>query len=112
MPALDQRPGWIEVIFAAPDEPAEVNRLARLRVFLLPSGLRLFVGRDLEDRERLQEVVRRARGWSILMVLVLGGFAAWFVTKRVLSRVDAIRCRQRADHGWQSLRTPAGDQSR
>lgn len=90
VPALDQRPGWIEVNFAAPDEPAEVNRLARLRVFLLPSGLRLFVGRDLEDRERLQEVVRRARGWSILMVLVLGGFAAWFVTKRVLSRVDAI----------------------
>lgn len=90
VPALDQRPGWIEVKFAAPDEPSDVNRLARLRVFLLPSGLRLFVGRDLEDRARLQEVIRRARGWSILMVLSLGGFGAWFVTRRVLSRVDAI----------------------
>lgn len=90
VPALDQRPGWIEVQFGAPDEPSDVSRLARLRVFLLPSGLRLFVGRDLEDRARLQEVIRRARGWSILMVLALGGFGAWFVTRRVLSRVDAI----------------------
>jgi len=90
VPALNQRPGWIEVEFRAPDEPSEVSRLAKLRVFLLPSGFRLFVGRDLEDRARLQEVIRRARGWSLLMVLVLGGFGAWFVTRRVLSRVDAI----------------------
>ncbi|MCZ8375021.1 MAG: ATP-binding protein [Beijerinckiaceae bacterium] len=90
VPALDQRPGWIEVNFGAPDEPAEVNRLAKLRVFLLPSGFRLFVGRDLEDRARLQEVIRRARRWTVLLVLVLGGFGAWFVTRRVLARVDAI----------------------
>ncbi|MCZ8260802.1 MAG: ATP-binding protein [Beijerinckiaceae bacterium] len=90
VPALDQRPGWIEVNFGAPDEPAEVNRLAKLRVFLLPSGFRLFVGRDLEDRARLQEVIRRARGWTLVLVLLLGGFGAWFVTRRVLARVDAI----------------------
>lgn len=90
VPALNQRPGWIEVNFRAPDEPAEVNRLAKLRVFLLPSGFRLFVGRDLEDRARLQEVIRRARGWTVLLVLVLGGFGAWFVTRRVLARIDGI----------------------
>lgn len=90
VPALDQRPGWIEVGFNWPDEPDVVQRQSKLRVFLLPSGLRLFVGRDLEERARLGEVIRRARGWSLFMVLLLGGFGAWFVTRHVLSRVDAI----------------------
>lgn len=90
VPALDQRPGWIEAKFNWPDEPEEVRRESKLRVFLLPTGLRLFVGRDLEERARLGEVIRRARGWSLLMVLLLGGFGAWFVTKYVLGRVDAI----------------------
>lgn len=88
--ALDQQPGWIDVPYNWPDESEDVRRLARLRVFILPGDMRLFVGRDLEERGRLQEVIRRARGWSLLMILLLGGFSAWFVTKRVLSRVDAI----------------------
>lgn len=90
VPTLDQRPGWIEARFNRPDDDDEVKRLAKLRVFLLPSGVRLFVGRDLEERARLNEVIRRARGWSFLMVLLLGGFGALFVTRRILSRVDAI----------------------
>ncbi len=90
VPTLEQQPGWLEAKFNWPDEPSDINRLAKLRVFLLPSGLRLFVGRDLEERARLNEVIRRARGWSLLMVVLLGGFGAWFVTRRVLGRVDAI----------------------
>lgn len=95
VPALDQRPGWMEARFNWPDEGEEVRRLARIRVFVLPTGFRLFVGRDLEERQRLQEVIRRARGWSLLMVLLLGGFTAWFVTSRVLRRVDAIAASSR-----------------
>jgi signal transduction histidine kinase len=90
VPALDQVPGWIEVRFNWPDESEEIARLAKLRVFRLPGNLRLFVGRDLEERARLEEAIRRARGWSLLMVVLLGGFGAWFVTRRVLSRIDAI----------------------
>lgn len=90
VPALDQKPGWVELPFNWPDETEEVHRLAKLRVFVLPGNLRLFVGRDLEERARLEEAIRRARGWSLLMVLLLGGFGAWFVTRRVLSRVDGI----------------------
>jgi signal transduction histidine kinase len=96
VPALEQRAGWIDARFNWPDESAEIRRLAKIRVFVLPTGLRLFVGRDLEEKERLQEVIRRARGWSLLMVIVLGGFTAWFVTRRVLSRVDAIAASSRA----------------
>lgn len=90
VPALTVNPGWIEMNYNWPDEPEGVARLAKVRVFLLPSGLRLFVGRDLEERLRLQEVVRRARGLSLLLVVSLGGFGAWFVTKRVLARVEGV----------------------
>lgn len=90
IPALQQNVGWSEARYNWPDESEEIDRLAKLRVFALPSGLRLIVGRDLEERKRLGEVIRRARGWSLLMVILLGGFGVWFVTKRVLSRVDAI----------------------
>jgi signal transduction histidine kinase len=90
VPALTVNPGWIEMSYNWPDEPESVGRLAKVRVFLLPSNLRLFVGRDLEERSRLQEVTRRARGLSLLLVVLLGGFGAWFVTKRVLARVDGV----------------------
>jgi signal transduction histidine kinase len=90
VPALTVSPGWIEIGYNWPDEPETVARLAKVRVFLLASGLRLFVGRDLEERSRLQEVVRRARGLSLLLVVSLGGFGAWFVTKRVLARVEGV----------------------
>lgn len=96
VPALEQRAGWTEAAFSWPDEGTEVRRLAKIRVFVLPTGFRLFVGRDLEEKARLQEVIRRARGWSLLMVVLLGGFTAWFVTSRVLRRVDAIAASSRA----------------
>jgi signal transduction histidine kinase len=90
VPALTVSPGWGDVRYNWPDEASEPGRLAKVRVFLLPSNLRLFVGRDLEERSRLQEVIRRARGFTLLLVVLLGGFGAWFVTKRVLARVDGV----------------------
>ncbi len=59
-----------------------------MRVFVLPAGFRLLVGRDVEERERLGIVIRRAAGWSLLLVFVLGCFASWFVARRVLKRID------------------------
>ncbi|CAN1510135.1 BaeS Signal transduction histidine kinase [Rhabdaerophilaceae bacterium] len=90
IPALNASPGWSELQYRWPDEADDAARLARVRVFLLPSGLRLFVGRDLEERARLDVVIRRARRFTLLLVLVLGGFGAWFVTKRVLARVESV----------------------
>ena len=41
-------------------------------MFQLPAGFRLLVGRDLEERERLYDVVLAAGRWSVAIVLVLG----------------------------------------
>ena len=38
----------------------------------LPGGFRLLVGRDLDERERLYDVVLSAGKWSAAIVVVLG----------------------------------------
>ena len=48
------------------------------------------VGRDLDERERLYNIVLAAGRWSIAIVIVLGLAGGLFVTRRVLRRVDAM----------------------
>jgi signal transduction histidine kinase len=50
----------------------------------------LLVGRDLEERERLYDIVIGAGRWSAALVIVLGLAGGFFVTRRVLKRVDAM----------------------
>ncbi|MCU0817878.1 MAG: ATP-binding protein [Beijerinckiaceae bacterium] len=90
VPVQSVSPGWSEMRYNWPDEADDIARRAKVRTFILPSGLRLFVGRDLEEQDRLQITIRRARGISLLLVLLMGGFGAWFVTKRVLKRVEGV----------------------
>ncbi len=87
--ALD-RPGEREIQYSRTSEGVETPSQALVRVFILPAGFRLLVGRDLEERERLSVVIWRAAGWSLLLVVVLGCFASWFVARRVLKRIDGM----------------------
>lgn len=60
------------------------------RVFQLPGGFRLLVGRDLDEREQLYNIVISAGRWSIAIVIILGLVGGLFVTRQVLRRVDAM----------------------
>ncbi|AXK80788.1 sensor histidine kinase [Pseudolabrys taiwanensis] len=87
--------GWIETSYRRLDESEASERgdhehHALVRVFQLPGGFRLLVGRDLEERERLYTIVLSAGRWSVLIVVVLGLAGGLFVTRRVLRRVDAM----------------------
>jgi signal transduction histidine kinase len=90
-PGVLDRPGQREIVYqrSRDDRVREPHR-AIVRVFVLPGGFRLLVGRDIEERARLREVIRRAFGWSMLLVLGLGFFGGLFVTTRVLRRVEAM----------------------
>ena len=82
--------GWTETAYRRHDDPEGVEHQALVRVFQLPGGFRLLVGRDLEERDRLRDVVFAAGRWSLAIVVVLGVAGGLFVTRRVLKRVDAM----------------------
>src|SRR6516225_10061797 len=82
--------GWTETAYRRLDDPDGAEHHALVRVFQLPGGFRLLVGRDLEERERLRDIVLAAGRWSLAIVIVLGLAGGLFVTRRVLKRVDAM----------------------
>jgi hypothetical protein len=82
--------GWTETAYRRLDDPDGPGHHALVRVFQLPGGFRLLVGRDLEERERLNDIVLAAGRWSLAVVMVLGIAGGLFVTRRVLKRVDAM----------------------
>ena len=82
--------GWKETFYRRQEESDAVEHHALVRVFQLPGGFRLLVGRDLEEREHIYDVVISAGRWSILVVVVLGLIGGFFVARRVLRRVDAM----------------------
>jgi signal transduction histidine kinase len=82
--------GWVETAYRRLDDPDGNEHHALARVFRLPAGFRLLVGRDLEERERLRDIILAAGRWSLAIVIVLGVAGGLFVTRRVLKRVDAM----------------------
>jgi signal transduction histidine kinase len=82
--------GWTETVYRRLDDAEGTEHHALVRVFQLPSGFRLLVGRDLEERERLYDVILAAGQWSIALVIILGLAGGFFVARRVLHRVDAM----------------------
>jgi len=91
-PGILETAGWTETVYHRIDEESSEHpdHHALVRVFQLPSGFRLLVGRDLDERERLYHIVLSAGRWSVAIVLVLGLAGGLFVTRRVLRRVDAM----------------------
>jgi signal transduction histidine kinase len=83
-------PGWTETAYRRLDDPEGTEHHALVRVFQLPGGFRLLVGRDLEERERLFDIISAAGQWSVAVVIVLGLAGGFFVARRVLARVDAM----------------------
>jgi signal transduction histidine kinase len=84
------RNGWVETAYRRLDEGEGAEHHALARVEQLPGGFRLLVGRDLDEREHLLDIVFSALRWLIGLLVVLGLAGGLFVTRRVLRRVDAM----------------------
>jgi signal transduction histidine kinase len=89
-PGVLAKPGWLETAYRRLEEPETAEHHALVRVLQLPGGFRLLVGRDLEERERLFDIIATAGRWSVAIVIILGIAGGVFVSKRVLNRVDAM----------------------
>ena len=89
-PGVLDRPGWLETNYRRLESPEGANHRALVRVVQLAGGFHLLVGRDLDERERLFGIIVNAGQWSLALVIVLGLLGGFFVSRRVLSRIDAM----------------------
>jgi signal transduction histidine kinase len=89
-PGVLDHPGWLETNDRRLEAPEGNDHHALVQVVQLPGGFRLLVGRDLEERERLFGIIANAGQWSLALVIVLGLAGGFFVSRRVLARVEAM----------------------
>jgi signal transduction histidine kinase len=89
-PGILERTDLTETAYRRLDEAEDAEHRAFVRVVRLSGGFRLLIGRDLEERERLYEIMFAAARWSVAVVVVLGLLGGFFVTSRVLKRIDAM----------------------
>jgi signal transduction histidine kinase len=108
-PGVMASQGWSETAYRRLDEQNTRDHRALVYVTELPSGFRLLIGRDLEERRRLFGIVAKAAQWSLLVVVVLGLGGGVFVARRVLRRIDAMTgTTQRIMAGDLTGRLPVG----
>jgi hypothetical protein len=89
-PGILGQKGWIETAYRRLDAPEGNEHHALVLVSELEGGFHLLVGRDIEERQRIYDIISTAGRWSLAAVLVLGLGGGFFVSRRILRRVDAI----------------------
>ncbi|MGD1038495.1 MAG: HAMP domain-containing sensor histidine kinase [Roseiarcus sp.] len=89
------RAGVVDTPYQTIDESSP-GRRALARIFVLPGGFHLLVGRDLGDRARIGAVMIRAMAVSLVFFAALAALGALFVARRVLRRIDAMNLSARA----------------
>jgi signal transduction histidine kinase len=84
--------GWSEISYRRTDEAADTQHDSRalVRVSIFPGGFRLLVGRDIEEREKLREILATPARWSLVLIVILGIAGGVFVTRRVMKRIDSM----------------------
>jgi signal transduction histidine kinase len=94
---LDQELGW----------HTESERPARARVFIVPGGLRLLVGRDVNEFMAVKELVERAINLGMAITFMLAMIGGVMMSRSTARRVEVInQTSQKIMRGNLSLRIP------
>ncbi len=82
--------GWTRDAFSYTRFSDDETHRAVARVFELPNGMRVLIGRDVGEPERFRGIIARALAAS-LGAMALLGIATWFlVGRRALKRIDKV----------------------
>ncbi|MCB1490986.1 MAG: HAMP domain-containing histidine kinase [Rhodobiaceae bacterium] len=104
-PEILEKPGVYPVPYYRyhDDEEAEDDqgrtRPALVRSYVMDNGFRLVVGRDTAEADRFRSLVRRATLWSVGLMLVLALVSGFFISHRVLRRMEGVTDASRAIMG-------------
>lgn len=77
------------------DNGRETHHVALVRAFTLDNGFHVLVGRDVGERERFRAVFRKAFRWIVVVMVVIAGLTWWFLSRRVLRRIDQVSAASR-----------------
>lgn len=82
--------GWIRFRLRerGPDHTEEHE--ARAQMFLLRSGLRLLVGRDVRDLEATRALIQDALAWGFAITAALAMLGGWLMSASLVRRLEAI----------------------
>ena len=104
----DVQDGWLN--FTLNDElgwHTDLSRPARARVFIVPGGLRLLVGRDVNEFMAVKELVERAINLGMAITFGLAMLGGIMMSRSTARRVELInQTSQRIIKGNVSLRIP------
>jgi signal transduction histidine kinase len=88
--------GWFDFSYRRPIAGEVETHRARARHLLLASDFDLLVGRDVEERHRIDRVLRASIAWAVALTLALGLLGGIVFSRNVLRRIEAITRASRA----------------
>ncbi len=89
--ATPQGGDWIDFQYERPlTAGGTATRPARARRFVLEGNFLLLVGRDVNLRQQVEERISAALGWAGAMTLAIGVLGGLFMSRNMLTRLDAI----------------------
>lgn len=82
--------GWLEFPYNRPVGGVIESHQARARHLSLEAGFQLLVGRDIQERLDLEQVMRSSLAWALALTLGLGLLGGYFISRNMLRRIEAI----------------------
>lgn len=87
--------GWINFTLNEGIGWTGPERLARARIFEVQGGLRLLVGRDVDDLAALKKVIEGAINWGMGITLALALLGGFLISRSTTRRIEAINITSR-----------------
>jgi signal transduction histidine kinase len=88
--------GLLEFSYQRPVGGVITSRRARARHLRLGRGFQLLVGRDIQERLKLEKVMRTSLVWAMALTLGLGLVGGVLLSRNLLRRVETINRTSRA----------------
>lgn len=99
--------GWINFTLDESVGWTGPERLARARIFEVQGGLRLLVGRDVDELTNLKRVIETAINWGMGITLALALLGGFLMSRSTTRRIEVINnTSRRIMNGHLSLRIP------
>ncbi|CAN0605201.1 unnamed protein product, partial [Ectocarpus sp. 12 AP-2014] len=99
--------GWINFTLNESVGWQGPERLARARIFEVQGGLRLLVGRDVDELTNLKRVIETAINWGMGITLALALLGGFLMSRSTTKRIEVINnTSRRIMNGHLSLRIP------